>query len=395
MTCSARLSAACALLVVILPPQSGAAQSAGFIVRLGQDTLAIERITRTAGRVDGELLRRIPVTHLIRYTATLDPEGFPREFTFTLVRPDAASQPMSVRGGRMIFGRDSTRIELQRDSLQVRMLPAPMAFPALPESYGLYELWLSTFRRSGRDSAYIATVAPLGGPSGRMLVYTQGADSVFVPFFGTPLRLRVSGTGDLLGADGRATTIKNEIDRIPPPELMPIAERFAAAEAVSGSLGTWISPRDTVTATVGAAALWVDYGRPAARGRNVFANGVLGDTLWRTGANAATQFRTDVDLVIGGARVPAGTYTLWTHYDAEQATLIINTQTGQWGTQYNRSRDLVRVPLQVRQVEGPPVELFTIAVRPVQGGGVLSLRWDRTELSVAFEVAGGAERDTD
>jgi hypothetical protein len=54
----------------------------------------------------------------------------------------------------------------------------------------------------------------------------------------------------------------------------------------------------TVQAAVGSAHLWIDYGRPALRGRDVWANGVLGDTLWRTGANAATQFRTDVDLVL-------------------------------------------------------------------------------------------------
>jgi len=42
-------------------------------------------------------------------------------------------------------------------------------------------------------------------------------------------------------------------------------------------------------------------------------NGVLGDTIWRTGANAATQLRTDADITIGGAPVPAGTYSLWTH----------------------------------------------------------------------------------
>jgi hypothetical protein len=134
-----------------------------------------------------------------------------------------------------------------------------------------------------------------------------------------------------------------------------------------------------VEATVGAARVWIDYGRPALRGRDVWVNGVLGDTLWRTGANAATQLRTNADLVVGGATVPAGTYTLWTVARPGAYRLVINRQLG---NDYDPSRDLARVPLQESSVE-TPVERFTIGVDPQSAGGaLLTLTWGTKRLSV-------------
>jgi hypothetical protein len=368
--------------------RSAGAQSAGFVVRLGRDTIAVEQFTRTAGTVTGELLRRVPTTHVVRYEVTFRPDGLPAELTFTITRPGGPAAAGAVRGGRVVFEADSARIELQRDSLVARRVPARSGVPALPESYGLYEIWLGRLMAGGRDSLALTWVAPLGGPGGAVQVRRVGADSVLLPVFGGAVRMRVDPAGRLLGLDGQATTIKYLVERIGPVDLAGLAERFAAADAAGRAFGTWVSRRDTVTATLGRATVWVDYGRPAARGRAVFGRGVLGDTLWRTGANAATQFRTDVDLEVGGQRVPAGTYTLWTHYDSGAAQLVINSQTGQWGTQYDRRRDLFRVPMRVRAEEGEPVELFTIAVVPSGdgGAGTLEFRWDRTVLAVDVVV---------
>ena len=143
------------------------------------------------------------------------------------------------------------------------------------------------------------------------------------------------------------------------------------------------STRDTVRATLGNAHLWIDYGRPALRGRDVWMNGVLGDTIWRTGANAATQFRTDADVTIGNAMVPAGIYSLWTRTTPIGYDLIINTQAGQWGTDYHADRDLARVPLQVRTT-ATPVERFTIELRPSdrRSAVMLTMSWGTKELSI-------------
>jgi hypothetical protein len=124
----------------------------------------------------------------------------------------------------------------------------------------------------------------------------------------------------------------------------------------------------------------VDYGRPALRGRNVWVNGVLGDTLWRTGANAATQLGTDADIVIGGATIPAGTYSLWTATTGGYQ-LVVNRQHGQWGTEHDPAQDMVRIPLRETTVSSP-VERFTIGFVPESGSTLLTLTWGDKRLSV-------------
>jgi hypothetical protein len=88
---------------------------------------------------------------------------------------------------------------------------------------------------------------------------------------------------------------------------------------------------------------------------------------------------------MGGERIPAGDYTLWSTFTAEEATLIVNSQTGQWGTAYDASQDFAHIPMTSEDLD-QPVERFTIAVEPQGSGGVLSLSWDRTRFTVPFTV---------
>jgi len=80
--------------------------------------------------------------------------------------------------------------------------------------------------------------------------------------------------------------------------------------------------------------------------------------------------------------VPAGTYTLWTQVTRDGYHLIVNKQFGQWGTEYDASRDLIRVPL--RDTTSPtPAERFTIGVDPRGAAdGVLTLAWGSKQLTV-------------
>lgn len=140
-----------------------------------------------------------------------------------------------------------------------------------------------------------------------------------------------------------------------------------------------LSPRDTTRATVGSANVLVDYGRPSKRGRVIFGGLVPYDSVWRTGANAATTLVTDKPLVIGGVDVPAGTYTLYSIPSKTEPKLIINKQTGQWGTVYKADMDFARVPMTVTSLSSP-VEKFEIAIRD----GRLHLIWDTTDESVSI-----------
>lgn len=145
------------------------------------------------------------------------------------------------------------------------------------------------------------------------------------------------------------------------------------------------SPPAQVTAKVGAATITIDYARPSMRGRTIMGGLVPFDKVWRTGANRATHLKTDADLTVGGLRVPAGTYTIYTVPGEKAWTLIINKQTGQWGTQYDQAQDLGRVDMTVAALPAA-VEQFTITLSASGTKGELALEWEKTRASVAVEA---------
>jgi hypothetical protein len=134
-------------------------------------------------------------------------------------------------------------------------------------------------------------------------------------------------THHMLTYSGAGSTYKVEVLRVSAqPDVAAIGTRFAAVETSRGGVKQ-LSVRDTARGTIGTASLMVDYGRPLARGRVLIGNVIPIDRVWRTGANAATQFTTSADITIGGTRLPKGTYTLWTMPHEQGADLIVNKQT--------------------------------------------------------------------
>lgn len=132
----------------------------------------------------------------------------------------------------------------------------------------------------------------------------------------------------------------------------------------------------------------IEYGQPHARGRNVPTELNADGTVWRTGANAATTLRTEADLVFGGRDLPAGNYSLYTIRQGGQYFLIINSNTGQWGTEYDATKDFARVPLRMRE-RHEVQESLQIAMVPADAQsarGVLTISWGRMDLSVDWSA---------
>ncbi len=133
----------------------------------------------------------------------------------------------------------------------------------------------------------------------------------------------------------------------------------------------------------------IEYGQPHLRGRDGLPTELATDgTVWRTGANSATTFKTEVDLVIGERVVPAGAYSLYSVRSNGQYFLIINSNTGQWGTQYDATKDFVRVPLTAR-TRSEALESLQITMVPKDAQsaqGVLTIAWGRLELSTTWAV---------
>ena len=350
-----------------------------LLARLGVDTVAVEQFARTATHMEGMLLTRFPAPRVTRYSVDLGSDGAPTRADLTLRDGNGAPVPGGLQSLSVRFGRDSVVFighRSTRDTTQAFAARGPL-LPAIGSAYGLWELAMARMSLLGRDSLEFASV-PLTLDTREAVpqaVRVVGRDSVRIVANGGPFYVRHDGRGGIIAADGMRTGTKVLVARVDSLDL----DALARAWARRGSAGGPASTRDTVQATVGTARLWIDYGRPALRGRDVWVDGVLGDTLWRTGANAATQLRTDVDLVVGGATVPAGTYTLWTAATPPGYRLVVNRGTG---NAYDAKSDLVRVPLR-ESVAATPVERFTIDVEPQSAGGaLLNLTWGTKRLSV-------------
>lgn len=126
----------------------------------------------------------------------------------------------------------------------------------------------------------------------------------------------------------------------------------------------------------------IEYSRPSAKGRKIVGGLVPYDQVWRTGANEATSLKTDANLEIGGTTVPAGSYTLFSLPGQNSWKLIVNKQTGQWGTNYDQSQDLARVDMAVSSLP-QTVEQFAIGLDKTGGDSAkLNLDWEKTRASV-------------
>src|ERR1700737_913755 len=128
----------------------------------------------------------------------------------------------------------------------------------------------------------------------------------------------------------------------------------------------------------------VAYSRPRMRGRKIFGDLVPFGEVWRTGADDATSFATNTDLVVGGKNVPTGKYTLFTFPTQSKWTLIISKQTGEFGIPYPGEKfDFARMGMKLSKLPSP-LENFTFSFDPPGAGCTMKLDWETTRASIEF-----------
>jgi hypothetical protein len=178
-------------------------------------------------------------------------------------------------------------------------------------------------------------------------------------------------------SDGSLTTQKFDVRPVRDLDVTALASAWAAKEG-AGQTPSPLSPADTVNGQIGNAHVTITYGRPAARGREIWGKLVPFDTTWRLGANFATALTTDRDLEMGGVTVPAGKYTLWLYPTTGQSFLVVNKKTVDaaanrplWGTQWDPADDLVRVPLEKHMGLTTSEERLHIFIQ----GDMLMMHW--------------------
>ena len=362
-----------------------------FIARLGTDTVHLERFERSGNVISGTILQRTPTFRTIRWSMTLDANGSPLRYEVRAT--DAAGQPM-LNGvtGTMEFTRDTiVRTAYRNGQMESSRLFAPngaVPSPGLPYvgvTFLAYEWAFGALHRrltSGGDTAlYQLSLAAAQPSPSKTRAWVVGSDSAELSYFGVAKSgYRFDSGGRLLSSDWTRTTYRYRVDRLADANLDPVARAWADAEQGKRGFGA-LSPRDSVKATLGAAHLTVDYSRPSVRGRRIWGDVVPWNAVWRLGADMATHFTTDVDLVIGDTLVPAGRYTLWMYASETEPKLIVSRAVNVFGTNYNPAQDLGRIPL-TRRNGVEPAERLALSI----ADGALAIRWADVSWTVPVAV---------
>ncbi len=149
-----------------------------------------------------------------------------------------------------------------------------------------------------------------------------------------------------------------------------------------------LSPWADTSMTLQGQVITIEYSAPSARKRQVEGGLIPYDRYWRLGADAATTLTSEADITIGDLRVPKGVHTLYLVATGDNDwRLVVNNQTGQWGTTYDQSKDLGRVPMKLEKV-AQPIETLSIRLTPTgESEGTLTIAWGRTRATAPVKVA--------
>lgn len=138
------------------------------------------------------------------------------------------------------------------------------------------------------------------------------------------------------------------------------------------------SPPASTTATVASgASLTINYSQPAVKGRNVWAGDLAPyGKVWRTGANDATTFETNKDVMINEKVLKAGKYALFSIPGEKEWTIIFNKTAKQWGAYgYKEADDVLRVTAKPEANE--MTERFTIKA---ENTGNVAMMWEKVKV---------------
>lgn len=168
------------------------------------------------------------------------------------------------------------------------------------------------------------------------------------------------------------------------------------------------SPRGEASTQIGGKWITIDYGRPILRGRRgVFSAAedygkklYAGAPVWRLGANKSTRINTELDLMFGDKKLPAGEYSMFAELGESGWTLIFSNHTaknsgreegdGIWGSyNYDSAKDVIRVPMKTEKLPNS-VDQFTIVFMDVSdSGGKMGFAWDDVMGVAAFSLKTG------
>jgi hypothetical protein len=112
------------------------------------------------------------------------------------------------------------------------------------------------------------------------------------------------------------------------------------------------SPAAVATGKINGANITIKYSSPSVKGRVIWGELVPFDKVWRAGANEATTFETDKDLIVEGSKLPAGQYSFFVIPTEKECIIIFNKEAKQWGAyKYKEKDDQIRVTVKQQMAD--------------------------------------------
>jgi hypothetical protein len=147
-----------------------------------------------------------------------------------------------------------------------------------------------------------------------------------------------------------------------------------------------LSPAAKIEQQIGLSSATITYSRPALRGRKLLGQpSIPYGTVWRMGANDVTTLKIDEDMMIEGKPLAKGKYAFVAIPDANEWTIIINSDAKQWGVYgYKEAKDVLRFKVKVETLP-QTVETLTFTFEDIQpSSSNIVFRWENVQFKVAL-----------
>jgi hypothetical protein len=382
-------------IIALVSPFGLNAQTRVFLVKLGSDTVALERVVRSGNKIDGVIVRHVPANAMLKYSIVLGKDGHVESYEQGSYRADGTPAPANAQTGaaavglKMTFAGDTVIREVPTNGQPViRRTAVPKGtLPAIAGSWLANEMQVAAARKDGKANVigFAANANAATSPDIRIL----GPDTAEIVTQGFRVGVKTDRSGRVVHGDQSLTTQKYDVTVTKDVDVVALAAAWAAKD-VAGQAPAPTNTPDSVVATIGNAHVVILYSRPARRGRELWGKLVPFDTTWRFGADFATQLKTDADLNIGGTKVAAGTYTLWLLPSQGQSYLIVNTRLQDprdptrrlWGTQWDPAFDIAKIPLEKHLNLPTDEERFHLFIE----NGKLMIHWGNSGYGVTIRA---------
>lgn len=197
-----------------LPVRTPRQEPEAFVVLVGTDTFAVERIRRTVDRLSGEITGR--QIGRIRYTAALRGDGLVSSIRLESWPPFSPDSAPPSETATVAFRGDSAIAEVASGGgvpQEQRIVTREGALPLISVSFGLIEQLVLRARALGGDEVEIPLFNLAGGVTIPARVRRLSDDSAVVAVAGTETRARIGVDGTLLG--GRIAAQNLTFERVP------------------------------------------------------------------------------------------------------------------------------------------------------------------------------------